>query len=224
MRLEFSKEIKEAAPGLKAILIEADVENHPTCDRLWNEIEEEARRIKDTFAIGDVNKREGIAATRMAYKALGKDPNRYRPSSEALCRRIVNGKGIYRLTTLIDLINLLSITSGYSIGGFDGDKIEGDTLTLRRGTANDVFEGIGRGPLNIEGLPVYHDASGGIGTPTSDEERTKLTPDTKRLVMVVNVYGEEMPTDETIALARRLLCEYAGVDDRRISVKTFHAT
>ena len=219
-KIFFSEKIKKAAPSLKVIHIEATVDNSPTSDLLWEEIEKECRRISDSYELSEINKREGIAATRRAYKALGKDPNRYRPSAEALCRRIVNSKGIYRLTTLIDVINLVSIASGYSIGGFDADKIQGDSLILDAGTHNDIFNGIGRGPLNIEGLPVYRDSLGGIGTPTSDEERTKLTSDTTNLLMLVNVYGEELPISDTASMIQDLLKRHASLSDFSMEVIT----
>lgn len=211
--IEFSDEIREAAPGLKVLQVECWVENPDTCDELWGELEKEAEKIASAFRIDEINKREGIAATRAAYKRLGKEPNRYRPSAEALCRRIVNGKGLYRLTTLVDVINLLSVASGYSIGGFDVDHIEGDTLTLGAGKEGEAFNAIGRGTLNIAALPIYRDSKGGIGTPTSDEERTKLTSGTRRLLMLVNIYGEELPVTETEELARRLLTQYASAAD-----------
>ena len=214
----FSDKIRRAAPGLKVIQICATCSNNPTSEQLWNEIEQECKRIESSYKIEEINKRPGIASTRAAYKALGKDPNRYRPSSEAMCRRIVNGKGLYRLTTLIDVINLISIASGYSIGGFDADKIEGDSLTLDAGTRDDIFNGIGRGQLNIEGLPVYRDAKGGIGTPTSDEERTKLTSDTTHLLMLVNIYGEEMGMEETISMIKSNLERHAGASSFSISI------
>jgi DNA/RNA-binding domain of Phe-tRNA-synthetase-like protein len=88
--------------------------------------------------------------------------------------------GIQRVNTLVDIINLISIRTGFSIGGFDAEKIQGD-LQLEVGTANDIFQAIGRGILNVEGLPLFKDAAGGIGTPTSDNERTKLTMETRRL-------------------------------------------
>lgn len=188
VNIEFSDKIKSAAPGLRVLAIEATVDNPATADSLWQEIEAEATSIHESYPLEMVNKRSAIAATRQAYKALGKEPNRYRPSAEALCRRVVNGKGLYRLTTLVDFINLISMHTGHSIGGFDADKIQGDTLILDSGNHEDEFHAIGRGLLNIENLPVYRDAIGGIGTPTSDEERTKLTPDTKRLLMLINVY------------------------------------
>lgn len=209
--IEFSDKIKKVAPNLKVLQIEAEVTNPPTSDLLWAEIEGVSQELTDNFQLNELNKRKAIAATRSAYKALGKDPNRYRPSAEALGRRIIQNKGIYRLTTLIDVINLISIKTGYSIGGFDADKIQGDVLLLDVGTEKDVFTAIGRGLLNIEGLPVYRDSIGGIGTPTSDEERTKLTSDTIRLLMLVNIYGEEDSTDELDKLAHALLARYVAL-------------
>ncbi|MCH5223383.1 MAG: hypothetical protein J1E82_05020 [Muribaculaceae bacterium] len=216
----FSENIKKAAPELKVLQIEAEVINTPTSDLLWNEIEEEATRLQKNYELPELNKRPAIMATRKAYKALGKDPNRYRPSAEALGRRILNGKGIYRLTTLIDIINLVSVKTGYSIGGFDNDKIEGDSLLLDAGTPQDIFNAIGRGPLNIEGLPVYRDNLGGIGTPTSDEERTKLTPDTSRILMLVNIYGEETPVNETEAMIKDLLSRHASLKNYKSKINS----
>ncbi len=81
--------------------------------------------IRSTCKIEDINKWTPIFATRQAYKRLGKDPNRYRPSAEALRRRILRGLPLYKIDTLVDIVNLVSIRSGYSIGGFDADKIVG---------------------------------------------------------------------------------------------------
>ena len=208
-----SDTISHGVPALEVIQIEAAVTNPPTSDGLWNELEEAGEDIRSRYDVPMVNKREPIAATRQAYKTFGKDPNRYRPSAEALCRRMANGKGLYRTSTLIDLINLLSMKTGCSIGGFDADKIEGDELTLGVGENGEDFDAIGRGPLNIEGLPVYRDSIGGIGTPTSDCERTKLTDSTSRLLMLINVYGRDMELSENEDMARRLLADHAGASE-----------
>ncbi len=182
------------------------------------QIDDEASRIAAAYKIDEINKRPAIQATRKAYRSFGKDPNRYRVSSEALCRRIIRGLGIYRIDTLVDLINLVSVRSGYSIGAFDADRIEGDTLVLGVGKEGEIFRGIGRGILNIEGLPVYRDDKGGIGTPTSDEERTKITLDTKNLFVIINAYGEEIPLDETIAFTTELLRKYASAENIRTDI------
>ena len=163
----------------------------------------------------EINKRPQIEATRKAYKALGTDPNRYRPSAEALCRRIVRGIPIYKVSTLVDIINLVSIHSGFSIGGFDSDKIQGD-IELGVGTNQDVFEAIGRGILNVEGLPLYRDHNGGIGTPTSDNERTKISEDTTKLLLILNGYGGKEGLPEAIHHSIQLLSDYAHLQKHEI--------
>lgn len=218
MKIILENDILSVAPTLKVIKVEASVLNPPTSDLLWQELLAEGERIKSTFEMAMINKRPGIAATRQAYKALGKEPNRYRPSSEALCRRLVKGMELYRTLTLIDLINLLSVRSGYSIGGFDLDKIQGDTLRLGSGREGEKFEAIGRGLLNIESLPIYRDEIGGIGTPTSDEERTKLSENTSRLLMCINIYGEELSIEDTINLTTDLLTRHASATDINIEI------
>lgn len=209
MKIKFDDKIKVAAPRLTVVTLEAEVTNGETPEELWLMLRRAAADIKEVTALGDINKRPAIKATRDAYKALGKEPNRYRPSSEALSRRAVKGLDLYRINALVDLINLVSLQSGYSIGGFDAGKIQGETLVLGVGENDEPFEGIGRGPLNIEGMPVYRDSEGGIGTPTSDNERTKLSESTSRLLMCINVYGEEMPVADTVAMTIDLLERYA---------------
>lgn len=208
MKVSISSLVSEACPGLRACIIKATVVNSETGDELWNELQAEATRIATTYATDTLSKRPAIAGTRQAYKTFGKDPARYRVSSEALCRRAIRGLDLYRINTLVDLINVVSMHSGYSIGGFDADRIEGD-MTLGVGTADDVFHGIGRGLLNIEGMPVYRDNVGGVGTPTSDEERTKITMETTNLLITINAYAPEMPLEECLQWTIELLGKYA---------------
>lgn len=217
MEILISDKIKSAAPDYFMVLVEADVTNSVTSDSLWQEIEDYSAYLRENVELSQVNKRPGIVATRNAYKACGKDPNRYRPSSEALCRRIVRGMELYKIDTLVDLVNLLSMKSGYSVSGFDRDKIAGDTLTISVGEEGEPFEGIGRGPLNIAGMPVYRDAVGGIGTPTSDNERTKIDLNTTHAVICIHIYGLDMPVEEAISLTERLLTQYAAA--RNITVR-----
>ncbi len=208
MKVSISSLVSEACPGLQAGIIKASVVNSETSDALWDELQAEATRIATTYATDTLSKRPAIAGTRQAYKTFGKDPARYRVSSEALCRRAIRGLDLYRINTLVDLINVVSMRSGYSIGGFDADRIEGD-MTLGVGTADDVFHGIGRGLLNIEGMPVYRDNVGGVGTPTSDNERTKITMDTTQLLITINAYATEMPLEECMQWTIELLEKYA---------------
>ncbi|HOJ66323.1 MAG TPA: phenylalanine--tRNA ligase beta subunit-related protein [Paludibacteraceae bacterium] len=217
MQIYISELIRQACPDLTLSVIACEVKNSETTSILWQEIEEEMEKISSTFTLENIKMRPEISATRQVYRKLGKDPNRYRPSAEALCRRICKGVGIQRVSTLVDIINLISIRSGFSIGGFDAKKIQGD-LRLEVGTANDIFQAIGRGILNVEGLPLFKDAAGGIGTPTSDNERTKLTMETRRLLMIINGYSGEKGLQEASEQARMLLEKYAEAKEVNITL------
>lgn len=218
---EIEPQVAACAPRLTVLVMEARVCNGPTTDALWGELEAAAAALRADTPMDMVNKRPAIAATRTAYKALGKEPNRYRPSAEALCRRCVKGLELYRSLAVIDLINLMSILTGHSIGGFDRDSIQGDVLRLGSGRPDEPYEAIGRGQLNIHCLPVIRDAVGGIGTPTSDNDRTKLSADTSRLLMTINLYSGPEDAGMMEALARRLLTAYASATD--ITCKRYDA-
>ena len=217
MNISVSEQIYQACPRLYLGIISCDVVNTPSDEALWDEIAAEEESLRLSMRMEEIARRIPIYETRQAYKKLGKDPNRYRPSAEALCRRILKGYPLYKIDTLVDLINLVSIRTGYSIGGFDAGKIKGD-LILGVGKADELFTGIGRGPLNIEGLPVYRDEQGGIGTPTSDDERTKIDLSTTKLLMIINGYSGEEGLMEAVVYAKDLLEKYATA--RNIQIET----
>ncbi len=218
MKINISDQIKAACPGYRMIRIECDVTNAPTPDALRDEMSRLTGSIAELMEIADINRRPAIAATRAVYKACGKDPNRYRPSQEQLNRRVVRGLGLYAIDAIVDSFNLLSLKSGYSIGAFDRDKIAGDTLTLGVGQEGEPYEGIGRGDINIAGMPVLRDAVGGIATPTSDNERTKVTSSTRRLLVCIHIFGEEMPVEATAQEAVRLLTDYCNATDINVEI------
>ncbi len=213
MNIIVSKEIEQVCPGFVGAAVEAQCVNSEYCAPLWEEINEMTERFKATLTTESLKQLPSIEATRRIYRICGKDPSRYRPASEALIRRVLQGKALYQIDTLVDLINLASIAYGYSIGGFDADKFVGDTLTLGIGRAGEPYEGIGRGVINIEGLPVYRDAEGGVGTPTSDHERTKITLSTTHLLVLINGYdGNRERVEANAEFIRQLLQKY-GVSD-----------
>ncbi|WP_321424380.1 phenylalanine--tRNA ligase beta subunit-related protein [uncultured Bacteroides sp.] len=216
LTIKVSEEVRTACPDYSGAAIYATVINTSYSEGLWEKIDTAAAEYKATHQIDEVKKNPHILATRNAYKKFGKDPNRYRPSAEALCRRILRDLPLYKIDTLVDLINLVSIRTGYSIGGFDAGKISGDVIELGVGRADEPFEGIGRGVLNIEGLPVYRDAIGGIGTPTSDNERTKLSVETTQLLAIINGYSGKEGLDEAVAYMQSLLREFAASDGGQV--------
>ena len=213
MNIVVSPEIQTVCPEFVGACVEANVSNSPYCQPLWDEIDAMGNKYRSTLTTESLKQLSGIAATRRVYRACGKDPSRYRPASEALIRRQLTNKSLYQIDTLVDLTNLASIAYGYSIGGFDADKFDGDTLTLGIGRAGEPYEGISRGMINIEGLPVYRDATGGVGTPTSDNERTKITLETTHLVVLINGYdGNEANVKANAEYIQELLRKYCNSD------------
>lgn len=212
IKITVSEELRSNCPDFAGAALVVRAKNTPHSVGLWQEIEAFSLELKSTLQMSDVRHNKQIAATREAYKSFGKDPNRYRPSAEALRRRILRDLPLYQIDTLVDIINLVSLKTGYSIGGFDFDKIEGRELVLGVGKANEPFEAIGRGQLNIEGLPVYRDQIGGIGTPTSDEERTKLDLETTTLLALFNGYSGKEGLKEAVEYAQSLLHKYLDAE------------
>lgn len=213
MNIVVSNEIESVCPEFVGACVEAQVVNSQFCEELWKEIEAMGEKFREELTTESLKELESIAATRRVYRACGKDPSRYRPASEALIRRMLQGKALYQCDTLVDLVNLASIAFGYSIGGFDADKFVGDTLTLGIGKEGEPYEGIGRGMLNIAGLPVYRDVKGGVGTPTSDNERTKMTLETRHLVVLINGYdGNENRVRQNAEYIQQLIRKYCQSD------------
>ena len=212
VNIEIEEGFRRACPGFRGVAISADIVNSEPDDALWCEIDSRVAAYREAYTVDSVKDIDAIRATRDAYRALGKDPSRYRPSAEALCRRVLRGMQLYRVSTVVDLVNLVSMETGCSIGGFDADKIVGDRLVLGVGRDGEPYEGIGRGPLNIASLPVYRDGAGGIGTPTSDNERTKIDLATSHLLLIVNSYGATSPDDAAEEL-EALLLKYASASN-----------
>lgn len=219
MKIIVSNEIETVCPQFVGAAVEAQVVNSEYSAALWDEIGQQAETFRRELTTESLKELPGIAATRRVYKACGKDPSRYRPASEALIRRLLQGKELYQRDTLVDLINLASIAYGYSIGGFDASKFVGDTLTLGVGREGEPYEGIGRGQLNIAGLPVYRDGQGGVGTPTSDHERTKITLATRHLLVLINGYdGDEERVHKNALFIQQLVRRYAQSDGGTVSI------
>ena len=193
-------------------VMECRVQNTAFSDDLWREIAALTAEIRSTLTFDSIKEQPQIAATRRMYTVCGKDPSRYRPSAEALMRRIVKGNDLYQINTMVDLVNLVSMRYGYSIGGFDADKVEGDVVA-RIGREGEPYNGIGRGPLNIVGLPVLRDSVSGFGTPTSDEERTAMSLETNHFLMVVNAYDGPALLPELFDYTRQLLEKYVAATD-----------
>ena len=177
--------------------IRCKVKVEESSKELLQEIDDFSKELQNTIQkVPDIPKREEIAAARRAYRAFGKDPSRYRCSAEAMCRRIVQGKGLYHINNVVDCGNLFSIRTGYSLGIYDEEKV-GEKIIWRVAPEGTCYKGIGKDEINVEFLPVLEDENGPFGNPTSDSVRTRVTEETTEILAVVFGFAETTGGIET---------------------------
>ncbi len=212
-----SNNLAKKIPGIKLSCIECDVRIEEKNEMLWGEIQNKIVELGANLKVEDISKIPTISESRKAYKACGKDPARYRLSAEALLRRVLKRNEIYQINNVVDLLNLVSISTGFSIGGYDADKIEGDII-FGIGDNNEPYSAIGRGELNIEFLPLFRDGKGAFGTPTSDSERTSVSVQTKRFLMIIIDFSSSLQLNEATNLAMDLLEKYANATNIEMKI------
>ncbi len=212
MQITIDPELKKKAPRAALGLVTASVVTGESPAGLLEEMkarESEILKLPEPRAILESSK---ILATRSGYKALGKDPARYRGSAEALLRRIITGKSFPQINNVVDIINLVSVESRLPIGLYDLDHVQGDII-FRVGRAAESYKGIGKYDLNLEGLPVFCDESGPHGSPTSDSERTMVTSATKRILAILVSFGGSEGLETSCQRMTALLQQFAGAHD-----------
>lgn len=206
MNITIDESIKAITPHFSVGVIEMEVEvfDNPLLNIEIDLIENE---IRDSINIKDVVNLDIIKDGRDAYKKYGKDPSRYRLAVESLYRRLAKGNKLYRINNLVDVGNVLSIKTRKSIAVLDYDKIEGN-IKIRLGRDEDVYEGIGRGKINISNIPLYEDDISPFGSVTSDTFRTSISNDTKKVLLFIISFSEKDDLIDEINLAINLYKKY----------------
>jgi DNA/RNA-binding domain of Phe-tRNA-synthetase-like protein len=209
INVSVDKSLSQQIPELMLGIVHAQVLVSKHDDQLWKEIDQCILKISSSYTMDSLYNVRGIKALRDGYKAIGKDPSRYRGSAEALARRIIQGKGLYKVNTIVDINNLVSLESMHSVGSYDLSRIS-QPIFFRIGGQGESYKGIGKDIINIAELPVFADASGPFGSPTSDSERAMITESTKDLMMVVISFMGKESLDKYIDRIVNLLTRYAG--------------
>jgi DNA/RNA-binding domain of Phe-tRNA-synthetase-like protein len=206
--VELKKKCPRAALGCVSAKVHASTSPEPLAVELNDKVAE-ILRLPEPRAVLEC---ASILATRAAYKALGKDPARYRGSAEALLRRVIAGKGLPRINAVVDVINLISVESRLPVGLYDLAHVSGD-IVFRAGRPGETYKGIGKYDLNLEGLPLFADGLGPHGSATSDSERTMVTSETREvLAIIVSFAGEENLVRWTKRLGEQLQRHAAGTE------------
>lgn len=195
MIITIKNELLQKLPSFNIVAYSMDVKL-TTSDDTEELIKTYEQKISEEYSLAEVLNIPLIKAARDGYKALGKDPSRYRLACESLLRRIVKGNQIYRINNIVDIGNLLSIELFRSTAILDYDKIQGD-ISIRIGTEDDEYYGIGRGLINVSNIPLYVDDISPFGSPTSDTERTMVTETTKKILLMIICFDGGLSENET---------------------------
>lgn len=209
MNLTIDADLKKKCPRTALGCLTARVKPEPSPVALLAEMNQRELEIQELPFPRGVLESLQVETVRKAYKALGKDPARYRGSAEALLRRLVAGKGFPQINTVVDAINLVSVESRLPVGLYDAAHISGSTV-FRAGVAGETYKGIGKYDLNLEGLPVFADDQGPHGSATSDSERTMVTPQTTGILAIIISFAGPEGLDRWTRRMSDLLAEYAS--------------
>jgi DNA/RNA-binding domain of Phe-tRNA-synthetase-like protein len=215
--VKIDAEMKTKCPRVALACVTADVEAGATPETLDHELRACEERIVKLAEPKAVLESAAILATRAAYKVLGKDPARYRGSAEALLRRVIAEKGLPRINNVVDGINFVSVESRSPVGLYDLAHVQGD-IVFRAGRAGETYKGIGKYDLNLEGLPVFCDAIGPHGSPTSDSERTMVTEATKRVIAIIISFGGAETLQRWAQELRELLQKHASGKNIQVEI------
>lgn len=208
-KIVINNELSRICPEIQLGCIQYKVNVDKENEELWKKISDVIKDIESNMTLDDISKEKNISDSRELYRKIGKDPHRYRISSEALIRRILQGKGLYKINNVVDANNLISIISKLSVGSYDIDKL-GEELTFRIGKKGENYKGIGKDIINIENLPVFSDEFGAYGSPTSDSEKAMITSDSKNILTVLIAFSDNAKLEYYIKEAVEILEKYVG--------------
>ncbi len=154
----------------------------------------------------------GVRGSRAAYKAFGRNPGRYRVSSEALLRRVRRGDELYHVNSVVDVNNLISVKSGLSVGSYDLARLRG-TVTLRKAEPGEGYTGIGKDLLDLENLLVLADDEGVFGSSMSDSTRAMVTEETEDVLAVIYCFENGIDLPKLLSDAQADFCRFAQAEN-----------
>lgn len=179
-----SGQIADKIKDLKLGLVEATQIMVLPGDALFEqELHELVTELKQKFQDMAPSDDPVVSATRRMYRQVGWEPTKYRPSSEALIRRLIQGKGLYRINNLVDYGNLVSARFHIPMGLYDLDNVQGD-IYIDVGNEGESYEGISKPKISAGGKIILRDNDGVFGNPTADSKRTSITEKTNHVLAI----------------------------------------
>ena len=212
MKISISEELKKICPAASLGILQYKAKVTESSDQLLCQLDSSIQQIISEQTMESIQKMPHIWSTRQAYRAFGKAPSEYRNASEAMLRRILKGQGLYHINNVVEVNNIVSISSGYSIGSYDVGKLQGP-LELRHADENTHYAGIGKGSINIGNLPVIYDDLGAVGNPTSDSRRAMVQPGDRELISILYSFDGPGDLNQWLETFAALLKKYCSVSD-----------
>jgi len=171
------------------------------------------------LTVEQVSSRDSIRGVRAMFRCGGIVPSKFRPSAEALLRRVAQGKGLYRLSNVVDIVNLGSVETGWPYGCYDAAKLA-PPITFRHGRSGESYERIGRAMWHLDGQPVLADQHGPFGSPMSDSTRTMITEQTTSLLLTVfaPVSASNEKLQQALERFASLLSRHAAAQATRMAI------
>ncbi|HYL42624.1 MAG TPA: phenylalanine--tRNA ligase beta subunit-related protein [Ktedonobacteraceae bacterium] len=212
MQLQLEESLKTRIQGVTFGMVTINGVSVGEHDKhLWQHIEALCQRQASEFTLDRLAEYEQIAAVRGLQKSFGFDPTRYRPSSEALLRRVLKGQGLYQINTAVDVNNLCSLEFLLPMCIYDLRNVKGQ-IRVRIGEPGEEYPGIGRQVFQAANKVIIADDAGIMGSTVSDSERTKVTTTTTDILMAIYAPARQDP--QTIrayaALAGQRMVEFNG--------------
>lgn len=182
-------------------------------ERFWAEMEETyLPQVRAAIEGRGWSEIPGIRGSRLMYKAFGRNPGRYRVSSEALIRRVRRSDPLYRINSVVDVNNLISVQSGLSVGSYDLEKVQG-SIVMRRGAAGETYSGIGKDAIDLEDLLVLTDELGAFGSSMSDSTRSMVTLETRDILVVLHCFENDLDLPALLEETKSAFERYANAQN-----------
>ena len=211
--IKIDNKLYEIYSDIRVGLLQFKAEVKKSDNSFWEYMNNEVQpQIKNAIEGKEWNDIPGVRGSRAAYKAFGRNPGRYRVSSEALLRRVRRGEELYHINSVVDVNNLVSIESGLSVGSYDLAHTQG-TITLRKAEHGEGYTGIGKDFLDMENMLVLADDEGIFGSSMSDSIRAMVTEQTKNVLVVIYCFENDIDLQAILERAQADFQKFADVQD-----------
>ena len=211
--MDIAEDLTSGYPGLRVLELRMLNLHCKPADESLNrfKIEVQNRIRSRTSSLDEVKNQPIFRAYRDFFWKVGVDPTKTRPAGEALTRRILAGRDLPRVNTIVDAYNLASVETSVAIAAFDLRKVSERELLMRRSTAGELFYGIGMDESgSLSGLEVVIEDKASRRLiavyPYRDSDDSKIDEGTTDvLFMMCGVPGIE---DSVLERAKELTFEY----------------